>query len=202
MANSAEPSSSLSFTSSSQLSHNSAAACNTACVSPCREPSLEVISLTKLSSSLEQLLSELGFDYSDATIVVDSTSVGVHRCILGMRSEFFSNLFKQKKGSSDNESRRPKYKIDDVLPYGRVGYEAFMIFLGYLYTGRLKAFPAEVSTCVDGVCSHDGCRPAINFAVELMYASHVFCIPELVSLVQVGFLSQTIVCRKSLSSAN
>lgn len=41
-----------------------------------------------------------------------------------------------------------------------------------------------MSTCVDAMCAHDACRPAVNFAVELMYASSVFQISELVSLFQ------------------
>lgn len=59
-----------------------------------------------------------------------------------------------------------------------------MVFLSYLYTGKLKAPPPEASTCVDETCAHDACRPAVNFAVELMYASSVFQISELVSLFQ------------------
>ncbi|KAI4371856.1 hypothetical protein MLD38_010156 [Melastoma candidum] len=184
MENSTEPSSSLSFNSSSQWSHGSAAVHNPACVS-LGSDCLEMISLSKLSSSLEQLtLEQKDFDYSDATIVVEGRSVGVHRCILGTRSEFFSDLFKLRKGSPEHDSRKPKYRIEDLLPHGRIGYEALTIFLGYVYTGRLKAFPVEVSTCVDEDCCHDACRPAIDFTVELMYASHTFCIPELVSLVQ------------------
>ncbi|KAJ9691508.1 hypothetical protein PVL29_013632 [Vitis rotundifolia] len=74
--------------------------------------------------------------------------------------------------------------MSDFLPYGKVGYEAFLIFLSYLYTGKLKASPPEVSTCVDTGCAHDACRPAIDFSVELMYASAIFQVPELVSLFQ------------------
>jgi regulatory protein NPR1 len=76
--------------------------------------------------------------------------------------------------------------MSELLPYGNVGYEAFLIFLSYLYTGKLKPSPMEVSTCVDNVCAHDACRPAITFAVELTYASSIFQVPELVSLFQVS----------------
>ncbi|KAI9384836.1 hypothetical protein POPTR_012G118300v4, partial [Populus trichocarpa] len=76
------------------------------------------------------------------------------------------------------------YCMSELLPYGNVGYEAFLIFLSYLYTGKLKPSPMEVSTCVDNVCAHDACRPAITFAVELTYASSIFQVPELVSLFQ------------------
>ncbi|KAK4254715.1 hypothetical protein QN277_010056 [Acacia crassicarpa] len=183
MAHSAEPSSSLSFTSSSHLSNGSVS--HNMCSSHGSEPvpNLEVISLSKLSSSLEQLLLESDVDLSDADIVVEGETVGVHRCILASRSNFFNKLFKKDKGSSQKEGKL-KYCMNDLLPYGKVGLEAFQIFLSYIYTGKLKPSPMEVSTCVDHVCVHDACRPAINFAVELMYASSIFQIPELVSLFQ------------------
>ncbi|KAJ4889009.1 MIR motif protein [Raphanus sativus] len=60
----------------------------------------------------------------------------------------------------------------------------FIYFLSCIYTGRLKPFPLEVSTCVDSVCAHDSCRPAIDFIVELMYASSILQVPELVSSFQ------------------
>lgn len=53
-----------------------------------------------------------------------------------------------------------------------------------MYTGRLKPFPLEVSTCVDSVCAHDSCRPAIDFIVELMFASSILQVPGLVSSFQ------------------
>ncbi|KAG5132588.1 hypothetical protein JHK82_023776 [Glycine max] len=183
MAYSAEPSSSLSFTSSSHLSNGSVS--HNICPSYGSDPgpNLEAISLSKLSSNLEQLLIEPDCDYSDADLVVEGIPVSVHRCILASRSKFFHELFKREKGSSEKEGKL-KYNMNDLLPYGKVGYEAFLIFLGYVYTGKLKPSPMEVSTCVDNVCAHDACRPAINFAVELMYASSIFQIPELVSLFQ------------------
>lgn len=174
MANSSEPSSSLSFTSNGSISPCSASEAG---------PNLEVISLSKLSSSLEQLLVvDSTCDYSDAEVIVEGVSVGVHRCILAARSTFFHELFKKPSSASEG---KPKYYMRELLPYGKVGYEAFSIFLSYLYTGKLKPSPMEVSTCVDNVCAHDACRPAINFAVEMMYASSIFQVPELVSLYQV-----------------
>ncbi|PON62039.1 Potassium channel [Trema orientale] len=185
MAISAEPSSSLSFTSSSNLSNGSIN--HNLCSSSGSEalvPSLEVMGLNKLSSSLEQLLVDSSCDYSDAEIVVEGTTVGVHRCILAARSGFFHDLFKKDKGGVSEKGSKPKYSMKDLLPYGNVGYEAFMVFLSYVYTGKHKPSPTEVSTCVDDICPHDSCRPAINFVVELMYASSIFKMPELVSLFQ------------------
>ncbi|KAJ9691510.1 hypothetical protein PVL29_013632 [Vitis rotundifolia] len=173
MASSAEPSSSLSFTSSSHIS-NAVTSHNMSSSSGSETgPSLEIISLSKLSSNLEQLLVDSGCDYSDAEIIVEGIPVGVHRCILAARSRFFYDLFKREKSSSEKDGK-PRYCMSDFLPYGKVGYEAFLIFLSYLYTGKLKASPPEVSTCVDTGCAHDACRPAIDFSVELMYASAIF----------------------------
>lgn len=197
MANhSTEPSSSLSFTSSSHLSNGSysyrqankspsSSGVELGPPGPLPPPpsaNLEVISLNKLSSNLEQLLVDPSCDYSDAVFIVEGTPVGVHRCILAARSKFFLDLFQKQAESLDG---KPKYLINDLLPYGKVGYEAFLVFLNYLYTAKLKPSPMEVSTCVDNVCIHDACRPAIHFAVQLMYASSIFQIPELVSLFQV-----------------
>ncbi|CDY39410.1 BnaAnng05410D [Brassica napus] len=176
MATLTEPSSSLSFTSS----HFSNVSVGSNHFSPSSASNLEVVSLSKLSSNLEQLLSSNpDCDYTDAEIIVDGVPVGVHRCILSARSKFFQELFKKDKKSSKIE--KPKYHLKEVLPYGAVGYEAFVYFLSYIYTGRLKPFPLEVSTCVDSVCAHDSCRPAIDFVVELMYAASILQVPELVS---------------------
>lgn len=184
MENSAEPSSSISFTSSSHLSNGSTS--NKVYASGGSEMglNLEIISLSKLSCSLGQLLCESGSDFSDADIVVEESSVGIHRCILAARSKFFNDLLRKDKGFAGKEGK-PKYYMTNLLPYGKVGYEAFVIFLNYLYTGKLRPSPLEVSTCVDNMCAHDACRPAINFAVELMYASAIFQVTELVSLFQV-----------------
>lgn len=189
MENSAEPSSSISFTSTSHLSNGSTS--NKVYPSGGSEAglNLEIISLSKLSCNLGQLLSEPGGDFSDAEIVVEESSVGVHRCILAARSKFFNDLFKKDKFVG--KEGKPRYHMANLLPYGKVGYEAFAIFLSYLYTGKLKPSPLEVSTCVDNSCPHDACRPAIDFAVELMCASTIFQVSELVSLFQVTYLQES-----------
>jgi regulatory protein NPR1 len=115
--------------------------------------------------------------------VVEDEYVGVHRCILAARSKFFHELFKKDKGRVEKDGK-PKYIMSDLLPYGNIGHETFLVFLSYLYTGKLKPSPMDVSTCVDNVCAHDACRPTIGSTVELMYASSVFQVSELVSLFQ------------------
>ncbi|XP_047308356.1 BTB/POZ domain and ankyrin repeat-containing protein NPR1-like [Impatiens glandulifera] len=178
---STEPSSSISFTSSPHyLSNGGSISSETG------NSNLETISLTNLSSHLEQLMMT---DYTDADIIVDGISVGVHRCVLAARSKYFNEHFKKKdNGMVEDMSKhgKPNYSMNDLLlPYGRVGYDVFLIFLSYIYTGQLKPFPVEVSTCVDHLCPHDSCRPAIDVIVELMYASSVFQIPDLASSSQI-----------------
>ncbi|MBA0818826.1 hypothetical protein Gohar_019578 [Gossypium harknessii] len=183
MAYLSEPSSSLSFSSSSHLSNGSITHNIPPFFVPETVANLEALSLTKLSSSLEQLIVDNCPVFSDADIVVEGVAVGVHRCILAVRSKFFNEVFKEGSGSSEKDGK-PSYNMSELLPYGKIGLEAFQVFLSYLYTGKLKPSPMEVSTCVDNVCAHDACRPAISFAVELMYASSIFQIPELVPLFQ------------------
>lgn len=182
MENANEMSSSLSFASSSYLSNGS----TNHPTSPELCSSLDNWSLSKLSSCLEKLLLDAEDDYTDAEIVVEGKSVAVHRCILSARSQFFHELFR--KGNNNDGSvvseGKPKYLMTELVPYGKVGYEAFNVILYYFYTGKLKPSPPEVSTCVDDACAHDACPPAINYAIELMYASAAFQMKELVSLFQ------------------
>ncbi|KAL2316836.1 hypothetical protein Fmac_030712 [Flemingia macrophylla] len=182
MDNSNDSSSSLSFV-SSHLSHGSSNHNVSSSTSNDHGANIEILSLSKLSGSLEKLLINAEYDYSDAEILVEDTPVGIHRGILASRSPFFHELFK--KGTDEpGKKGKPRYLMSHLVPYGRVGYEAFQVFLYYLYTGRLKASPTEVTTCVDETCIHDACRPAINYALDLLYASATFQMKELVLLFQ------------------
>ncbi|XP_011026213.1 PREDICTED: regulatory protein NPR3-like [Populus euphratica] len=178
-----EMTSSLSFASSSYLSNGSSIHHVSASNVPEPGVNLENLSLNKLSGNLERLLLDKEYDYSDAEIFVEGTPVGVHRCVLAARSQFFHELFKKGNNNSTNGDK-PRYLMSDLVPYGGVGYEAFHVFLHYLYTGKLKPCPPEVSRCVDDACAHDACRPAINYVVELMCASATFQMKELVLLFQ------------------
>ncbi|KAM2042751.1 hypothetical protein ACFX16_036410 [Malus domestica] len=178
MANSSDPSSCLSFTSSPHIS-NASITPNSSASDPPPTPDL----LTNLSSNLGRLLADSGGDYSDAEITVEGVPVAVHRCILASRSEFFAELFRRENGDSEQEGK-PKYCMSDLLPFGHVGYEAFLVFLSFVYTAKVRDFPVEVSSCVHNVCGHEACRPAIEFSLELMCASSVFGMPDLVSILQ------------------
>lgn len=192
MDNGNEPSSSLSFCSSSNLSNGSNYHSTSTSTGSEGRPNLDFLSLSKLSSSLEKLLIDPDVNYNDTEIVVEGISVGIHQCILASRSQFFHELFKKENDITAKACGKPKYIMSDLVPYGRVGYEAFTVILHYIYTGKLKPSPVEVSSCVDNGCGHTACRPAINYAVELMYASATFQMKELVLLVQVLFLLRSI----------
>ncbi|KAL3646163.1 hypothetical protein CASFOL_011343 [Castilleja foliolosa] len=184
MENGNDLSSSLSFSGSSYLSNGSSCQ-NMPSPTGCEiGSSLELLSLSKLSSSLEKLVIGSEYEYSDAEIKVDGVWLGVNRCILAARSDFFHELFKNSKNGSGKEGKKPKYRMSTLVPHGKIRYEAFMVVLNYMYTGKVKSSPADVSTCIDESCAHDACGPAINYAVEMMYASATFQIKELVMVVQ------------------
>lgn len=66
-----------------------------------------------------------------------------------------------------------------------VGFEAVAEVLGYLYSGRAgREVEDGVCACVDEGCGHVACRPVVGFLAEVMYASFVFQIDELVALYQ------------------
>ena len=80
--------------------------------------------------------------------------MGVNRCILATRSQFFHELFKKWNDGSAKEGK-PRYLMSDLVHNCTVGYEAFLVVLHYLYTGKLKASPPEVTQCVDESRIHD-----------------------------------------------
>ncbi|GFP92631.1 regulatory protein npr3 [Phtheirospermum japonicum] len=181
-------SSSLSFGSYSYLSNGSSFHDKPSTTGYEVGPDFEFLSLSKLSSSLENLVVGSEYDYSDAEIEVEGITIGVYRGILAARSPFFHEIFKNRKDDEgsvkEGGKAKPKYILSELVPHGRIAYEVFLVVLSYLYTGKFKAPPPEVSTCVDASCTHDACVPAISYAVEMMYACATFQIKELVQVVE------------------
>lgn len=66
--------------------------------------------------------------FSDAKIIVGSHTFNVHKCILDVRSEFFSAMF----NSEMKEKSENKVKISDVSP------EVMQELLRFIYTGRVN----------------------------------------------------------------
>jgi len=144
-------------------------------------------SQTLLADHLESLLDPSFLDRADVEIVlaaagcggvVPAAAVGAYSCLLA-RSPFFR----------DHISARPageklRFELAELVPGGhRIGREALVSVLGYLYTARPPKIPLQ--ECVDHSCTHQACRPAIDFVVEATYAASGFQIHELVRLFQV-----------------
>ncbi|XP_077210587.1 BTB/POZ domain and ankyrin repeat-containing protein NPR1-like isoform X2 [Tasmannia lanceolata] len=143
--------------------------------------SSDIAALHCLSENLESLFLSPNFSlYSDTCIVVNggSREIFVHRCILSARSPFFRNLFSTEKGKGG------RLELKEFLKDFDVGFDPLVSVLSYLYTGKVKSLPEGVCVCVDDSCSHMTCRPAVDFMVEVLYASFTFQIAELVTLYQ------------------
>ncbi|CAI0387351.1 unnamed protein product [Linum tenue] len=145
----------------------------------------EFAALHRLSRNLDSTFdpsSEFNF-FADAKIVVPGGGGGrevpVHRCILSSRSEFFRNVFCSAKENCDG-----RFELKELAKDYEVGFEPLVAVLGYLYSGTVRALPSGICECVDDDCSHLGCRPAVDFMVEVLYASFTFQVPELVALYQ------------------
>lgn len=216
------PSSSITFASSSSYLSNGSSPCSLPPGAlppppPAAEASgggVEGASLARLSNNLERLLLDPDLDCSDADVDMadGGPPVPVHRCILAARSPFFYDLVRGTRrggggdglllsaaisggGSGEGTGRRPRYKMEDLVPGRRVGREAFLEFTRYLYTGKLRPAPRDVVSCADHACPHDSCPPAIRFAVELMYAAWTFKISDLVAVFQrrlLNFVDKTL----------
>ncbi|GER36006.1 regulatory protein NPR1 [Striga asiatica] len=150
---------------------------------PLDQPILDADAIKRLSDTLESIFfdssSPSDFDFfSDARLVAASgREIPVHRCILSARSPFFRNLF-------SSRERNAKLEMKEMMKEFAVGYDALVTVLGYLYSGKIRVSPNDVRVCVDDECSHLACRPAVAFMVEILYASFVFQISELVARFQ------------------
>ncbi|CAH9143379.1 unnamed protein product [Cuscuta epithymum] len=147
------------------------------------EPSpMDVNALKLLSETLESIFETSSFPdfdfFADAKLVaVGGKEIPVHRCILSARSPFFRNLFCGK-------DKSVKLVLKELMKEYEVSYDAVVTVLAYLYCGKVRASPKDVCICVDIECSHEACRPALEFMVELLYASFTFEISELVAKFQ------------------
>lgn len=83
-----------------------------------------------------------------------------------------------------NDGSSSKLELGDVLSGFEVGYEALVLVLGYVYSGKVAPLPMEVCECADAECGHMACWPAVDFILQVLFASATFEISELVSLFQ------------------
>jgi regulatory protein NPR1 len=67
-----------------------------------------------------------------------------------------------------------------------VGYEALLLVLDYLYSGRFGDLPESACICADEVsCAHLGCHPSVSFSVQVLFAAFTFQVAELTNIFQV-----------------
>lgn len=184
------------FSDSNDVSGGSSSTC---CAGVANESSLtpaqhrlppDAAALRRLSDTLESIFfdkSSPGFDFfADARLVSASgEEIPVHRCLLSAGSSFFKSLFVNGDGNT-------KFDLKEVLKECDVSYEALSTVLAYIYSRKVRVPPKDVCVCVDDECSHLACRPAIAFMVEVLYASFVFQIDELVARFQVFISIQLI----------
>lgn len=139
----------------------------------------DVEALKRLSENLRSIFQSEDFAFcADATITCNSRDLPVHRCVLSARSPFFRDFFfKNRENSGAIEAR-------DLLPDFEVEYDALVLVMEYIYSGRVGQLPKGVCICADETCSHAGCWPAVQFMVEVLYSSFTFHIFELVNLFQ------------------
>ncbi|KAH7851327.1 hypothetical protein Vadar_009905 [Vaccinium darrowii] len=139
----------------------------------------ENTALRRLSENFDSIFTSNSNSFSDATIAVaGGQKVAVHRCILSARSPFFKTLFSSEEGGV-------KLELRDLAKDFEVSLDALVTVLVFLYSGKVGSLrPEGVCVCVDDECEHVACRPAVDFVVEVLYASFVFEIPELVALCQ------------------
>ncbi|XP_010545358.1 PREDICTED: regulatory protein NPR1 [Tarenaya hassleriana] len=149
----------------------------------------EVSALQLLSCTLESVFDSPESFYSDAKLVLaGGEEVSVHRCVLSSRSPFFKSALaaaaKEKEGGGEGSSGAVKLELKEVARDYEVCFDSVVAVLAYLYSGKVRPPAKGVSDCVDEDCSHSGCRPALDFVVEVLYLAFVFQIPELVTLYQ------------------
>jgi regulatory protein NPR1 len=178
------------FSESNELS-NSSSICSVATNAETlsSEPSTapDISALRRLSENLESIFVSPASDhFADAKIVLSSTTtnareVPIHRCILAARSPFFKSLF----SGSSPAAKCSEFELKELARDYEVGLDALEAVLAYLYSGKVKPLPKDVCVCVDEDCPHEACRPAVDFMVEVLYASFTFQISELIALYQV-----------------
>lgn len=162
---------------SNEISNDSAICCLANNIS--EPPGPDTAALRRLSDNLESIFDTPDSDdfFADARIVLgDGREVPVHRCILSARSPFFKSFF---------SGGCAKLELKEVARDYVVGFDALVGVVRYLYSGRVRSLPKQVCECVDDNCSHLWCRPALDFMVQLLYASSTFEISDLVTLYQV-----------------
>ncbi|KAJ8643416.1 hypothetical protein MRB53_005164 [Persea americana] len=146
-------------------------------------PNLSPVALNRLSDHLSSIFQSPDFQFcSDARIVAGAgREVPVHRCILSARSPFFRKIFSD---PNSPKGRSRKLELKELVGDFDVGFDSLVSALSYLYSGKVRQPPDGVCVCVDDVCLHAACRPAVDFMVGTLYAAFTFQSIELVVIYQ------------------
>ncbi|KAL6838709.1 hypothetical protein ACP4OV_031423 [Aristida adscensionis] len=148
----------------------------------------DVQALRRLSDNLAAAFrSPADFAFlADARIAVPGApDLRVHRCVLCARSPFLRAAFARRAaggGAAEGGAVELRELLGEEV---EVGYEALRLVLEYLYSGRVGDLPKAACACVDDDgCAHVGCRPAVAFMAQVLFAASTFQVAELTSLFQ------------------
>lgn len=141
--------------------------------------------LEKLGLDLTNLIQAADEEYSDVIMIVDGKRVPIHRCIIAVRCPSFRKVFAGMGAEkAEGSKKQPELELNSLVKEGRIGYEAFMTVMGYVYGGKLRPLNIVVE-CWDPSCAHSTCRPVIDYVLELLCASVLFGIQELKTIAEV-----------------
>jgi regulatory protein NPR1 len=143
------------------------------------------VALEKLGLDLANLIQAADEEYSDVIMIVDGKRVPIHRCIIAVRCPSFRKVFAGMGAEkAEGSKKQPELELNSLVKEGRIGYEAFMTVMGYVYGGQLRPLNIVVE-CWDPSCAHSTCRPVIDYVLELLCASVLFGIQELKTIAEV-----------------
>ena len=138
-------------------------------------------SFQKLCGDLETLIRMPDHEYSDLTIIADGKRVPVHRCILAVRCPGLRKVFAE---MEQNGGAKLELELSSIVDDGKIGAEAFVAVMGYVYGGKMEPWPAIIECC-DSSCVHLTCRPAIDYVLEILRASLLLNLPEVKAVAEV-----------------
>ena len=133
----------------------------------------EVLPAHPLEEDMRKLLDDT--ELADVTFAVDGKRFPAHRCVLAVRSPFFSGLFKSCKGLSEGGGSAAGQDI--VIEEVSAG--AFRVLQRFLYTNCLP----EEEDCGEGLEVGEMARVADRFQAVALYTH---CMQKFVEGLQVG----------------
>uniref|UniRef100_A0A453E5P5 BTB domain-containing protein n=3 Tax=Aegilops tauschii subsp. strangulata TaxID=200361 RepID=A0A453E5P5_AEGTS len=109
--------------------------------------------------------------------------------MLSMRSPYLRAIFTRHNnqyGASEGSAEGNRMDLQEFLGKEvKVEYDALLLVLLYLYSGRVGDLPESAYICADeNGCAHLGCHPTVSFKVQVLFVAFTFQVPELTSLFQ------------------